>query len=173
MLFRSPYDIVHILNRYFDILGDDIDKNHGYIDKYMGDGIMAIFGLDEESEENSAAQALSAALGMISSLHSFNEYLESRFDHQFKIGIGIHTGKVIVGNLGYRKKKEFTAIGDTVNTASRIESLNKKTGTSILVSEETYLMIKDQFSWKNKFKSQVKGKELPIIVYEPKIDQDR
>ena len=166
-----PYDIVHILNRYFDTLGEDIDSHGGYIDKYMGDGIMAIFGLDQSSDESSAFQAVSAAIKMINSLIDFNKYLESRFDHEFKIGIGIHTGKVIVGNLGYRKKKEFTAIGDTVNTASRIESLNKKAGTSILVSEETYSRIKDDFKWKRKFTSKVKGKELPVVVYEPKINQ--
>ena len=165
-----PYDIVHILNRYFDTLGEDIDSHGGYIDKYMGDGIMAIFGLDQNSDESSAFQAVSAAMEMMNSLNYFNKYLASRFDHEFKIGIGIHTGKVIVGNLGYRKKKEFTAIGDTVNTASRIESLNKKAGTSILISEETYSKIKDQFRWKHKFKSKVKGKELPVIVYEPEIN---
>ncbi|MDA3941899.1 MAG: DUF2769 domain-containing protein [Spirochaetia bacterium] len=166
-----PYDIIHILNRYFNALGEDIDSYSGYIDKYMGDGIMAIFGLDQDSNENSAFQALSAALKMMNSLKDFNKYLDSRFDHEFKIGIGIHTGKVIVGNLGYRKKKEFTAIGDTVNTASRIESLNKKSGTSILVSETTYSQVKDQFDWKHKFSSKVKGKELPVIVYEPEIQK--
>ena len=165
-----PYDIIHILNRYFDALGEDIDSFGGYIDKYMGDGIMAIFGLDQNSIESSAFQAVSAAMKMMNSLKEFNKYLESRFDHEFKIGIGIHTGKVIVGNLGYRKKKEFTAIGDTVNTASRIESLNKKSGTSILVSEDTYLQVKDQFKWNHKFSSKVKGKELPVIVYEPEIN---
>jgi len=164
-----PYDIVHILNRYFDTLGDDIDSFDGYIDKYMGDGIMAIFGLDQNSTESPAFQAVSAGLKMLQSLKDFNEYLESRFDHKFNIGIGIHTGKVIVGNLGYRKKKEFTAIGDTVNTASRIESLNKKAGTSMLVSEQTFLQTKDKFVWKQKFKSKVKGKELPIIIYEPEV----
>ncbi|MEA1910058.1 MAG: adenylate/guanylate cyclase domain-containing protein [Spirochaetota bacterium] len=164
-----PYDIVHILNRYFDALGDNIDSNGGYIDKYMGDGIMAIFGLDQQSEENSSTQAVSAAIMMINTLEDFNKYLASRFNYKFKIGIGIHTGKVIVGNLGYRKKKEFTAIGDTVNTASRIESLNKKAGTSILISEDTYLQVKDQFKWKHKFSGKVKGKELPVIVYEPEM----
>ncbi len=166
-----PYDIVHILNRYFDTIGDDIDSYGGYIDKYMGDGIMAIFGLNRNSGENCAFQAVSAAVKMIQSLNDFNTYLKNIFDHEFRIGIGIHTGKVIVGNLGYRKKKEFTAIGDTVNTASRIESLNKKSGTSVLVSKATYLKTKDKFKWNRKFKSRVKGKELPVVVYEPVIDE--
>ncbi|MCK5736519.1 MAG: adenylate/guanylate cyclase domain-containing protein, partial [Spirochaetaceae bacterium] len=157
----------HILNRYFDAIGEMIDSNNGYIDKYMGDGIMAIFGLDESSDANPAYQAVKAACDMAEALKDFNNYLTSRFDHKFNIGIGIHTGKVIVGNLGYRKKKEFTAIGDTVNTASRIESLNKKTGSSILVSQKTFELVKHDFKWKNKYKSKVKGKTEPVIVYEP------
>jgi len=162
-----PYDIVHILNRYFDTIGEKIDANNGYIDKYMGDGIMAIFGLDETSNENPAFQAVKAACDMAEALKKFNTYLQSHFDHEFRIGIGVHTGKVIVGNLGYRKKKEFTAIGDTVNTASRIESLNKETGSSILVSQQTFELVKKDFKWKNKYKSRVKGKTDPVIVYEP------
>ena len=162
-----PYDIIHILNRYFDLIGEMIDANNGYIDKYMGDGIMAIFGLDENADENSAYKAVKAACDMAEALKGFNEYLSSRFDHEFRIGIGIHTGKVIVGKLGYRKKKEFTAIGDTVNTASRIESLNKETGSSILISRQTFALVKNDFKWKNKYRSRVKGKTEPVIVYEP------
>ncbi len=162
-----PYDIVHILNRYFDAIGGMIDINNGYIDKYMGDGIMAIFGLDETSNENPAYQAVKAACDMAEALKEFNDYLKSRFDHEFRIGIGVHTGKVIVGNLGYRKKKEFTAIGDTVNTASRIESLNKETGSSILVSQETFNLVRNDFKWKKKYRSKVKGKTEPVTVYEP------
>lgn len=162
-----PYDITHILNRYFETIGEQIDLNGGYIDKYMGDGIMAIFGLDKEIQDNPSVSAVKSSLLIQESLIEFNLYLKKQFDHEFRIGIGIHTGDVIVGNLGFRKKKEFTAIGDTVNTASRIESLNKKTGTSILVSDETYLAAKEHFKWGKKFSSKVKGKEHPIKVHEP------
>ena len=162
-----PYDVTHILNRYFDTIGEQIDLNGGYIDKYMGDGIMAIYGLDKEVQDHPSISAVKSALLMQESLIEFNIYLKKQFNHEFRIGVGIHTGVVIVGNLGFRKKKEFTAIGDTVNTASRIESLNKKTGTSILVSRETYRIVKDHFIWGKKYSSKVKGKELPINVYEP------
>jgi len=162
-----PYDIIHILNRYFETIGEVIDHHGGYIDKYMGDGIMVIFGLDSQFKENPAVLAMNAAEKILLSLKDFNKYLETKFDHQFRIGIGIHTGNVIVGNLGYSKKKEFTAIGDTVNTASRIESVNKLAKTSVLVSETTYNTVKDSYGWKKKFTAHVKGKELPVVVYEP------
>jgi class 3 adenylate cyclase len=161
-----PYDVIHILNRYFEAIGGIIDTYGGYIDKYMGDGIMVIFGLDREMKEGHAVLAAHAALGIREALGEFNEYLESHFSHTFNIGIGLHSGNVIVGNLGFSKKKEYTAIGDTVNTASRIESLNKRTGTSILVSESTYRLIHSKFIWGKAYKTKVKGREEPVIVHE-------
>lgn len=161
-----PYDIIHILNRYFNTIGTSIDANGGYIDKYMGDGIMVTFGL-EERNEHPAILALKSAKSMISALEEFNKYLKSHFDHEFQIGIGIHYGSVIVGNLGFQKKMEFTAIGDTVNTASRIESLNKKLRTKVLVSQEVYKFAKNEFKFSKGFRSAVKGKEEKLQVYVP------
>jgi len=165
-----PYDIIHILNRYFDTIGEYIDQNGGYIDKYMGDGIMAIFGLDHKSQQNPPLYAVQSAYKIVRGLKEFNKYLKSHFNTEFRIGIGIHTGEVIIGNLGYRKKKDLTAIGDTVNTASRIEALTKKAGTPVLVSENTYILVKDSYKWGRQFKASVKGKAEPITVYEPLFD---
>ncbi len=103
---------------------------------------MVIFGLDRSLQDNSARLAVSAALEMMRAMPAFNQYLLKHFGHEFRIGIGIHTGNVVVGSLGYHKKKEYTALGDTVNTASRIEAVNKKAGTNILVSERTHALIK-------------------------------
>ena len=167
-----PYDVVHILNRYFDTIGKYIDTNGGYIDKYMGDGIMAIFGLDDKSRSNPALYALQAAYKILAALNDFNAYLRAHFNHEFKIGIGVHTGEVVVGNLGFHKKKEFTAIGDTVNTASRIEALTKSVDSPILVSEETYLLVKNNFVWGKHYRAKVKGKEKAITVYQPLFDSE-
>lgn len=161
-----PYDIIHILNRYFDAIGARIDKYGGYIDKYMGDGIMVIFGLENKHKEHHAKLAALAALEMQEALEEFNKYLESQFQHKFRSGIGIHTGTAIIGNLGFNKKKEYTALGDTVNTASRIESLTSKSNTKILVSESTYHQIKLQFNWGKAYKAKVKGKEEALLVCE-------
>ncbi|NCS94408.1 MAG: 2Fe-2S iron-sulfur cluster binding domain-containing protein [Leptospira sp.] len=161
-----PYDIIHILNRYFNTIGTHIDSNGGYIDKYMGDGIMVTFGL-EERKEHPALLALKSAQEMIIALDDFNKYLRKHFNHEFQIGIGIHFGSVIVGNLGFQKKMEFTAIGDTVNTASRIESLNKKLKTKVLVSKEVYEITKKDFRFAKGYRSAVKGKEEKLQVYVP------
>lgn len=161
-----PYDVIHILNRYFETIGAIIDRYGGYIDKYMGDGIMVVFGLDRAFEEPSSRLAASAALDMLGALPGFNGYLNRYFGHEFRVGIGIHTGTVIVGSLGYHKKKEYTALGDTVNTASRIEAVNKQTGTSILVSERTRELAGRGFVWGKRFSTEVKGKEEALHLYE-------
>lgn len=161
-----PYDIVHILNRYFGLIGEIIDQHGGYIDKYMGDGIMVIFGLDKSKSKNHAFLAAQACLEMVQVLDKFNQYLHKHFFHRFAIGIGVHSGKVIVGNLGFYKKREYTAIGDTVNTASRIESLTKRAEVAILFSDESFLRIKEDFQWGKTYKAKVKGKEESLIVHE-------
>ena len=162
-----PYDVVHILNRYFDAVCAAIDRNGGYIDKYMGDGIMAVFGLDPSFTDPHPVLAVRAAREMLEALERFNGFLSERYHHRFRIGIGMHRGPVIVGELGFPKKREFTAIGDTVNTASRIEALNKRAGTSVLVSREVYESVRASFRWKRGFRADVRGKTEAVVVYEP------
>jgi class 3 adenylate cyclase len=161
-----PYDVIHILNRYFETIGDAIDRNGGYIDKYMGDGIMAIFGLDRDLHDEPACLAVRAARDMVLSLDDFNRYLKSRYNHEFRIGIGIHTGTAIVGSLGFHKKMEYTALGDTVNTASRIEGITKKAGTPVLVSGATHDLAGGEFTWGKKYTATVKGKQEPVTIHE-------
>ncbi len=161
-----PYDVIHILNRYFETIGAIIDQYGGYIDKYMGDGSMVLFGLDSSMQEHSARLAVSAARDMVRALPEFNDYLRDHFNHEFRIGVGVHTGTVILGSLGFHKKKEYTAIGDAVNTASRIESVNKKAGTVILVSESTHHFAGSGFHWGKRFAAEVKGKEETLHLHE-------
>ncbi len=136
-----PYDVIYILNRYFQKMGYAINRNGGMINNYMGDGFMALFGL--ENSDKAAEQAVRAGVEMLEELDKLNPYFETLYHHRLRIGIGIHCGLAVVGNLGAKKNQTVTAIGDAVNFASRIESANKQVGTSLLISEETYLEIKD------------------------------
>ncbi|MGH7884603.1 MAG: adenylate/guanylate cyclase domain-containing protein [Thermodesulfobacteriota bacterium] len=137
------YDIVHILNRYFFEMGRVINENDGYIDKYMGDGIMAIFGLENEDPFSICRSAVKAGLEMFSVLKSFNVYLEKYFNTSFQIGVGIHFGEALVGELGHPSKTQFSAIGDVVNIASRVESATKAAKAPFLITEAVYSQIKN------------------------------
>ena len=157
-----PYDIVHILNRYFYYMGNAIHNHQGQIDKYMGDGIMAIFGL--EGDEHPAKAALGAAKEMIASLKEFNTYLNSSFQEEFALGIGIHYGPVVVGKLGHPQQAHFTAIGDTVNIAARIESATKNRAP-ILLSQEAAAAVGGT-QWPT-FDVHLKGKSQPMLLFAP------
>lgn len=161
------YDTVHILNRYFKAVGDEILKYQGFIDKYLGDGIMAVFGLNKYVDENPCMQAIKAGLGMLSIMNNFNRYLKANFNTEFAIGIGIHYGVAISGDIGHPAKKQCTVIGDTVNVASRIESANKELGTNLLISEAVYKEVKSKIKVQNSFTVNLKGKENAYTLYEP------
>jgi|GEM_PF-298946 len=132
---RLPYDTIHILNRYFYQMGNAILEYDGYIDKYIGDGIMAIFGLKCDDPVQNCFNATAAALEMLTELEDLNLYLKRNFQIEFKTGIGIHFGEAVVGELGHPERRQITVIGDTVNMASRIESSTKEFGVPLLVSE--------------------------------------
>ncbi len=161
-----PYDVIHILNRYFQEMGTAVFENYGYIDKYMGDGLMALFGVDECNATTNCINAISAALQMIQSLDKVNRYLKQNFEESFEIGIGIHFGSVVLGSIGHRDKVQYTAIGDAVNIASRIEEQTKHANTSILISESMYTQIKDQVRVGKTLDTKLKGKKGVFQLYE-------
>ncbi len=161
-----PYDVIHILNRYFQEMGTVILKHQGYIDKYMGDGLMALFGVNENNASTNCINAISTAFQMISSLDKANRYLQENFNESFEIGIGINFGNVVLGNIGHHKKIQYTAIGDTVNVASRIEGETKHTNTTILISETTYIYLKDKVRVGKILRTNLKGKKETFNLYE-------
>lgn len=132
---RLPFDVLFVLNRYFRFMGNAIEQEGGHLDKFIGDGVMALFGLDGNPQQG-CHNALRAAGAMGRNLDTLNESLESDLDKPLRIGIGIHVGHVIVGEMGHGAAKQLTAIGDTVNTASRLESLTKEHQVQLIVSEE-------------------------------------
>ncbi len=132
---KLPYDVVFLLNRYFRATGQAIEAAGGRVDKFIGDGVMAIFGLASEPR-TACRQALDAARRMALALDDLNEAMSGDLDLPLRIGIGLHAGPAIVGEMGYERAAQITAIGDTVNTASRLETLTKEFGAELVVSQE-------------------------------------
>lgn len=133
------YDVVFVLNRFFQEMSDPILNNGGFIDKFIGDGILAYFFLDktklqtsqltlEDAKKQMFVQALRACFRIFDQLKKFNVYVKERFHHEFDIRLGLHAGQVIYGDIGHSDHKSQTVLGDTVNVASRLEALNKKLG---------------------------------------------
>ncbi len=131
---RLPYDVVFLLNRYFESMGGAVEDAGGRIDKFIGDGVMALFGLDAKPDQ-ACRQALAAARAMGAKLEELNQALATELDAPLRIGIGIHVGLAIVGEMGYSQATSVTAVGDAVNTASRLEAQSKGFGAQLVVSE--------------------------------------
>lgn len=161
-----PYDIIHILNRYFEEMGRVILANGGMLDKYIGDGLMANFGLKQNDPESICVRAVNAGLEMLEALKGVNAYAKTHLNHEFQIGIGIHYGNVIVGELGHHSNAAFTLIGDAVNTASRLESMTKKAKAALLISEDVYQYVKQHVRRGRVFQAPLKGKSGRFLMYE-------
>jgi adenylate cyclase len=130
-----PYDVVHALNRYYDEVGRVIADRGGRIDNYMGDGLLAVFGLDTAAD--SAQRAVSAARGILAAVERLKPYFDAVYGRSFDVGIGIHHGEVIVGAVGAAGRRRVTIVGDAVNVAARIEAATKTIGARVLVSAAT------------------------------------
>lgn len=131
---RLPYDTVFILNRYFGAMGSAIESAGGLVDKFIGDGVMALFGVDGAADAGAGA-ALTAARRMAEALESVNRELETELDGPLHMGLGLHLGTVILGEMGHGRARSLTAIGDAVNVASRLEALTKDFGCQLVVSQ--------------------------------------
>jgi adenylate cyclase len=161
----DPEDLVHLLNEYLTEMTTIIRNDQGLVDKYMGDAIMAFWGAPLD-QPNHAEMACSSSLEMISKLKVLRKNWEKEKIPSFDIGIGLNSGDAIVGNMGSFKRFDYTAMGDNVNLASRMEGLNKIYGTNIIITERTYKAIKDKFTTRKLDVVKVKGKQKPILIYE-------
>lgn len=135
-----PYDVIHALNRYFSRMEKIIRGHGGYVDNYLGDGLLAIFGVD--NREAAPLGAVAAGLDMLEAVDELGPYFAATYGQRLRIGIGVHYGEVVLGGVGPPGRNRATAIGDAVNFASRIEGANKLTGTSLLISSATYRHVK-------------------------------
>lgn len=132
---KLPYDVVFVLNQYFRTMGSAVEAAGGRLDKFIGDGVMALFGVDTTADQG-AADALRAARQMALGLNDINTNLKNDLPQPLRMGIGIHVGPVIVGDMGYAQVRSITAIGDAVNAASRLEALNKEFRSQLIVSRD-------------------------------------
>jgi adenylate cyclase len=158
-------ELVHLLNEYLTEMTSIIIKDQGLVDKYMGDAIMAFWGAPLDLE-NHAEIACSSSLEMIDKLKELQKKWKEEGIPSFNIGIGLNSGDAIVGNMGSFKRFDYTAIGDNVNLASRLEGLNKIYGTNIIISDNTYKIVKDKFEIRKLDAVRVKGKKKHILIYE-------
>ena len=160
----TPYDVVFILNRYFNRMVKAVESNHGTVDNYIGDGMVAIFGLHDEPDP--AQHAVRSALEMCAEMDDMKPYLKTMYGKDFDIGVGIHWGEAVVGDIGAGKSKRLTAIGDAMNFASRVESANKQFQSRVLISEETHDEIKDSLVIKDFMRTNLPGIEGRVTLYE-------
>lgn len=155
-------DVVTLLNEYFDAMDTTISAQGGSINKYIGDGILAIYGAPHKLE-NSSRAAVESATEMLEQLAQLNE----KRSLGLRIGVGVHTGEAVVGNIGSLDRTEYTVIGDAVNLASRIESLTKQYRREILISEDSAKALGDHYLLRIIDKVRVKGKRIPVTLYSP------
>jgi adenylate cyclase len=132
---KFPYDVVFFLNRYFEAIGSAIKAAGGIPNQFTGDGVMALFGVGAGPEDGSR-RALLAASAMLDSLERLSDALVDELPEPLRMGIGIHTGPVVVGRMGYEDTTYLTAVGDTVHVASRLEALNKEYQGPLIISEQ-------------------------------------
>ena len=161
----SPVEVTKILNEYFSELVPIIEEHKGILNKFMGDAILAIFG-EPIKNENHPIDAVKCANKMLKKVKLLQEKWLNEGKPKIEIGIGIATGEAFVGNIGSEERLEYTVIGDTVNTASRIENYNKVYRTNFLISEETYLKVQKYVDVIKIREVSIRGKAKKINIYE-------
>lgn len=161
----TPQQVVGFLNTYFSEMVEAVFEQGGVLDKFMGDGLMAVFGSLGDQPDH-AARAVRAALRMKALLGKFNADRAVTGRPPISIGVGIHTDEVIVGNIGSKRRLEYTVVGDGVNTSSRVQALNKEFGTTILITETTHAALHDEFDCREMPEHAIRGKQRPLKFYE-------
>lgn len=164
----DPAELLDILNQYFDKMSDVIYKTGGNLNKFIGDGLMVLYGVPfgENDPAKDAQNAVKSALMMLQEVDELNKkWQKEGKSAQIAIGAGIHSGEVIAGNIGSANRLEYSVIGDTVNLSSRLEGTNKEFKTSIIISESTYQLVKDFYNLKYLASVNVKGRDQAVKIY--------
>lgn len=160
---RLPFDVVFLLNRYFSVVGKAVEQAGGRVDKFIGDGAMALFGTQTTKKEASR-QALSAAVAIIKGIGLLNDELADEIGSPLQVAIGIHVGPAIIGLMGYRDVMGVTAIGDTVNIASRLEQAAKEMDMAIVISDTAAKLSGVDLSAFETCRIDIRGRAEPLPV---------
>ncbi|HSE06116.1 MAG TPA: adenylate/guanylate cyclase domain-containing protein [Methylomirabilota bacterium] len=161
---KLPYDVVFILNRYFEAVGGAITDAGGIVNQFTGDGVMALFGVDAGPEEG-CRQAVRAAAAMVARVHELSRTLADDLATPLRLGIGIHTGPTVVGQMGYGTTTYLTAVGDTVHVAARLEALTKEYEAELVLSEEVAVRAGLDVSDHARHELTVRNREAPLAVF--------
>jgi class 3 adenylate cyclase len=162
----SPPDLVRFLNRYLSIMTDIIEKHGGFVDKYIGDAVIGVFGAPIDDPDH-AHHAVEAAIACQQRLAEIQESFGLPDNPVVATRIGINTGEMLVGNIGSSRRFNYTVMGDAVNLAARLEGANKVFGTSILISDSTYRYCAEGIPIREIGRFRVVGRNTPVTVYEP------
>ncbi len=160
----TPEEVVTFLREYLTVMTDAVFQNGGTVDKYIGDAIMALYNVPLEQPDH-AARAVRTALAFQERVRPLSEKFHAKHGGTLACGVGVHTGDAVVGTIGSEQRLEYTAIGDTINLGSRLESITKEYHASIVISESTYEEVKGQFTTRYLGEVKVKGKEIPVKIY--------
>jgi len=161
----APEDVALRMNELFAMMGKVIERHGGAIFDFIGDAVLAVFGAPKENPQHAQAAAQSA-IEILAGLDELNRRWVSNNLEPLRIGIGLHTGEVVTGIVGTGERKKFDVTGDTVNTGSRVEGLNKQFGTAILATRETVADLNGAFNVRRCGEVVVKGREKPVEVFE-------
>jgi adenylate cyclase len=160
----EPRALLDFLNEYFTGMVESVMHHHGVVDKFIGDAIMAVFGAPVPDPED-PLRAVKAALEMRVRLKKLNEAFVARGLPELRTGIGLHSGQVVAGNMGHAERMEYTVIGDTVNLASRLESMTKELKCDVILSEDLFLQVEAHVNAEPLHKIKVKGRDQEVMVY--------
>jgi adenylate cyclase len=160
----NPKEVVKIINGYFSEMAEAIGQNHGLVLQFIGDEIEAVFGAPTPLEDH-PTHAVRAAMAMRERLVTVNEKLKKKGYAALRHGIGIHTGNVVAANIGSEDRLSYALVGDTVNVASRIQSLNKEFNTDVLISGTTLKRLSEYIYGEKLGATPVKGKKDPVEIF--------
>ena len=161
---HMAFDVLHLLNRYFDRMGTIIDFNHGDVIAFIGDGIVCFF--EDTDAKRAAVSGIRCALQMLKAASAFSRYSSDHFGFAVQTGIGIAWGSAVIGEVGYYRNTRLNCIGDVVNTASRVQDATKEYGVPFLITQPVRELVESEFEFGSEFHCELRGKAGEHALYE-------